>query len=330
MGRPLKIAKAHEILTLTATTAASGSTPGFATVSGGSGTNPTTYLLPNMRFTVATTTGGLVAGTTYYILKVLNGTTFTVSATDLTANPTNTAATLTTTTAQTVALTVGAVDTGFNNPNGSGNTYGVTGGNTGSGGKQILANVAIGVNGTGTLVVTSGSNAVVGTGTAFNTQLAAGSVLTTRTGTVIGYVDSVTNAGNLVLLATATDSLSGVPFVFATPEAGYIVRQKGKQKYLVKGATSGLTGACYTANVANTAMTPNTMTLTATYANASTAKVQSLNDRAMDIFSATSGPIATGNIVIANTTPAYASFNAAAVANAANGQPFPIVTITNS
>jgi hypothetical protein len=135
----------------------------------------------------------------------------------------------------------------------------------------------------------------------------------------------------LTLVANATGSNPvGVNWVYANDEAAYIVRQKGKQKYLVKGATTGLVAQCYTANVANTALTPNTMTITATYANTTTVKVQSLSDHTAELFTATSGPVATGNIVLANANPAFTTFNTAFTANAANGQPYPIVTITNS
>jgi hypothetical protein len=130
-----------------------------------------------------------------------------------------------------------------------------------------------------------------------------------------------------LLVDDAAANISGASFIYATPEAGYIVRQKGKQKYLVKGTSSGLVGQCYTANVANTAMLPNTMTITATYANAATQLVQSLSDHNTELFTATSGPVATGNIVLQNASPAYATFNSAIAANAANGQPYPIVTI---
>jgi hypothetical protein len=133
-----------------------------------------------------------------------------------------------------------------------------------------------------------------------------------------------------LLSANATANISDVSFIFATPEAGYIVRQKGKQKYLVKGTTSGLVSQCFTANVANTAMLPNTLTITATYANAGTQLVQSLSDRNIELFTANSGPVATGNIVLQDAAPAYATFNAAAAANAAAGQPYPIVTIGNA
>jgi hypothetical protein len=138
----------------------------------------------------------------------------------------------------------------------------------------------------------------------------------------------------VVLAANSANNTSGTtgygdPFAQVLPEAGYIVRQKGKQKYLVKGTTTGIVGAVYTANVANTALLPNTMTITATYANSGTVKVQSLSDHTAELFTATSGPIATGNIVLENAAPAYATFNSAAAAdaNTANAQPYPIVTI---
>lgn len=139
----------------------------------------------------------------------------------------------------------------------------------------------------------------------------------------------------VVLAATSANNATGVtgygdPFNYATREAGFIVRQKGKQKYLVQGSTTGLVGQCYTANVANTALQPNTMTITATYANSSTVKVQSLSDHTAELFTATSGPVATGNIVLQNANPAFSTFNAAAAANANPAQPYPIVQIGNA
>ncbi|MFY8211142.1 MAG: hypothetical protein ACOVLB_00530 [Candidatus Nanopelagicus sp.] len=133
-----------------------------------------------------------------------------------------------------------------------------------------------------------------------------------------------------ILVADASANLAGSSFVFATPEAGYIVRQKGKQKYLVTGTVTGLTGQCYTANLANTALTPNTMSIIATYANAATQTVQSLSDHTGELFTATSGPIATGNIVFENAAPIFASFNSAAAPNVANAQPYDIVTIASA
>ena len=132
------------------------------------------------------------------------------------------------------------------------------------------------------------------------------------------------------LVANAAVASTGAAFVYADDEAGFIVRQKGKQKYLVTGGTSGLTAQCLLANVANTALTPNTMRILATYANSATQTVQSLSDHTGELFTATSGPIATGNIVLANATPVYATFNTAAAANADAGQPFELVTIANA
>lgn len=420
MGRPLKIAKSQAVITITNTTTSTN----LVTTSA----NFTNLgIIAGMPFVTASNIGGLTAGTLYWILSVVNAgsnSTFTVSATPLNANPTSTPVTLSTASG-TVSTTVAPVDMYFNNPNGpqwpatNANTYSVVGGNTAQYGKQVLCNVAIGQNGTGTVYASTSSNVVVGLGTDF-ANVATGSILfainasnvqqllgtttstkgnltvavanTTASGNVIGtsgnaqtltvdtpvvfdasfgnltagttyFVKTIANAaaftvsatrggapvaltsnasvtGNaiqnrVVLGAVSANNATGPtglgdPFIQALPEAGYIVRQKGKQKYLVKGTTTGLTGACYTANVANTALTPNTMTITATYANSSTVKVQSLSDHTAELFTATSGPVATGNIVLEDANPAFATFNNAAVANASNAMPYPLVQIGNA
>jgi hypothetical protein len=419
MGRPLKIAKAQAVVTITATAAATD----IVTTSA----NFTNLgIIAGMPFVTATNVGGLIAGTLYWILQVVNAgnnSTFTVSATPLNANPNSTKVDLSATTGQTIATTVAPVDAYFNNPTGpqwpatNANTYSVVGGNTAIYGSQVLANVAIGVNGTGTLYAATDTAYVTGIGTDLANTLSVGSVVqlvstsgtatnyttlgfantvpglttvavanTQNTGNIIGtsgnaqtllangtvrftanlgglvagqiyFVKAIANASAFTvsttlagaevdlssatgtpdaqqdvveLVANAAVAASGSSFIYATPEAGYIVRQKGKQKYLVQGSTSGLVSQCFTANVANTALLPNTMTITATYANSSTVKVQSLSDHTAELFTATSGPIATGNIVLQNASPAYSSFNAAAAANAAAGQPYPIVTIGNA
>lgn len=143
-------------------------------------------------------------------------------------------------------------------------------------------------------------------------------------------VDATQDVLTLAASASANSTFNSWPmasWIYANDEAGFIVRQKGKQKYLVKGATSNLVAQCFTANLANTALTPNTMTITGTYANASTVKVQSLSDHTAELFTATSGPVATGNIVLANANPAFSTFNTAYAANTYGGQPYPIVTI---
>ena len=370
MGRPLKIAKAQAVITITATTA----TTNVVTTSA----NLTNLgIIANMPFIPATTVGGLVGGTTYYVLQVLSATTFTASATELSANPTYTPVTLTTTTGQTVAATVGLVDSGFNNPAGSANTYGVVGGNTAFFGNQTLVNVAVGVNGTGTLYAFDNSNVVGGLGTDLaniantsviqytdstgglitlgyvsnaaisanieisdatatgnflttvgNAQLLTANLPVTLTANIGGltagtnyFVKAIPNAAaftvsltagganvglsdesatsyalqnKTLLAANATANISGASYLYATPEAGFIVRQKGKTKYLVTGSTSGLTAPCFTANVANTALTPNTFNILGTYANTDTVFVQSLSDYRSEVFPTT---VAAGSLV---------------------------------
>ena len=134
MGRPLKIAKAQAVLTIT-DTAETGS---IVTISGGNLTTaPITGVASGMPFVVASNVGNLVTATTYYVLVVIDANNFTVSATDLSANTTRTAVTLSDTTGQSVLASVGVVDAYFNNPLGgagfpatNANTYGVVGGNT--------------------------------------------------------------------------------------------------------------------------------------------------------------------------------------------------------
>jgi hypothetical protein len=421
MGRPLKIAKAQAVLTITAT----GSGLGAAvTVSDNLTTLPTVGVAVGMPFAVASTVGGLIANTIYYINAITGNNTFTVSTTELSVQP-RVLATLTTTTGQSVRASVAVVDAYFNNPVGgtgfpatNANTYSVVGGNTAIIGKQVLAQVAIGVNGTGTLYSATNTAYVTGIGTDLANTLSVGSVIqvasaningstdyttigfantvggltaiavanTNNTGNIIrttgnaqtlfanGTVRFTANLGGLVsgqvyfvkaianataftvsstlagaevdlssatgtpdaqqdvveLVANAAVASTGAAFVYANDEAGYIVRQKGKQKYLVTGATSGLTAQCFTANVANTALTPNSMRILATYANSATQTVQSLSDHTGELFTATSGPIASGNIVFQNAAPVFATFNTAAAANATGGQPYAIVTIASA
>ncbi len=375
MGRPLKIAKAQALLTVTNTTA----TTNVVTVSQNLSAPPTGVgIIAGMRFVPSITTGtNLIAGTTYWVLNVISANTFTVSATELSANPTSTPVTLTTGTTASV-LSVGTTDTGFNNPDnsntaapaGSNASFGVVGGNTGIYGKQVLCGVAFGVNGTGTLVVESGNTTVVGTSTAFTTDLSSGSILTTTDGTTIGFVDTITDDGELELVSAATANYTDINFVYATSEAGYIVRQKGKTKYLVQGTVTGLLGQAFTANVANAALTPNTMSIIGTYAGPSTKYMKSVNDYQSEAFPATvaassltpgvlytiyeSGTTnwtavgaasnitgitftatatgsGTGTAVLNTVNPdVISTFGTAYAANTFGGQPNPIVTINNA
>jgi hypothetical protein len=459
MGRPLKIAKAQAVLTVT-DTAETGS---IVTISGGNlTTSPTVGIIAGMPFVVATTVGGLVAGTTYYVNSILSNTTFDVSATQLSVQP-RTMATMTDTTGQTVKASFSVVDSGFSNPDGSNTatnstTYGVVGGNTNIYGSQVLCNVAFGVSGTGNVFASTSSNIVVGLGTDF-ANLATGTRLfainasnvqqllgtstatkgnltvavanTANTGNIIGtsgnaqtltvstpvtftanlgglvtgttyFVKAIANAAaftvsatpggaevdladatgtpnavqnRVVLGAVSANNASGAtgygdPFIQALPEAGYIVRQKGKTKYLVTGTVTGITGQAYTANVANTALTPNTMSIRSTNAASGVNYVSSLNDYQSEVFPAqvASGSLvagtvytiysagttdwtscgamanmtgitftATGTAAGTGTAIAYsanpdviATFGTAYAANTYLGQPNPIVTINNA
>ena len=149
------------------------------------------------------------------------------------------------------------------------------------------------------------------------------------------------NQQTAILTANATTTYSTpVNYVYATAEAGFIVRQKGKQKYLVTGTTTGLTAQCYTANLANTALLPNTMAITAQYANSTAVNLQTLSDHTLGIFTTDSSPDALGNIVspgqptgnlgYVNSAPGFATFNTAATANVANAMPYPLLTVNKA
>jgi hypothetical protein len=116
--------------------------------------------------------------------------------------------------------------------------------------------------------------------TVSDTQYGAPTAITTGTDTANARIDVT------VLVATPPANFTGASFVYANDEAGFIVRQKGKTKYLVKGGTTGLTAQCFTANVANTALTPNTMNILSTDAASATAYVSSVNDYNSEVFPA--------------------------------------------
>jgi hypothetical protein len=457
MGRPLKIAKGT-ILTITDVDG----TNEYVTVSD----NLTTLnIIAGMPFVTASTVGGMTGGTTYWILEILSSSTFSVSTVQPSANPNFTRANLTTASSVSVKASVGLVDTGFFNPDGSDTatnsvTYGVVGGNTSLYGKQTLCNVAFGVSGTGTVFASTSSNIVAGLNTDFanvatgthvyalwgdgtGTPMLLGTASSTHginnvavantknSGNVIrtsgnaqtllangpvtfsanlgglftdttyfvlnianssAFTVSLTQGGAEVDLSDATGTPNasqdriilgaasannavgatgyGDGFVTALPEAGYIVRQKGKTKYLVTGTVTGITGAVYTANVANTGLTPNTMTIISTTDTPSTLYISSLNDYNSEVFptqvaagslsagtqytiyvtgstdwtavgaasnmtgvtfTATGAGSGTGTAIAISANPdVIATFNTAYAANTYGGQPNPIVVINNA
>ena len=393
MGRPLKIAKSQFIGTITNTT---------------TGTNIVTFIpaiTSTVNFTVgmpiiaSTTVSNIIAGTTYWILTMPSTTTMTLSSTPLNANIYSTPLALGTVGPVVVPFTVGLIDFGFNNPNGAGNTYGVVGGNTGSYGKQVLADVAIGRAGAGTVTLngTAGKE-MWGAGTNFAATLSAGSSVELADGTLVGYVATVPGyltvavtdtaaAGNIITaVSTAVlnypqpivfdadiggltagtiywvlDVVSPTEFTvsmqrngcevtlsddsavvtghqdyvvmgaitpqhyalsawtYADNESGFIVRQKGRTKFLVTGLTSGLTGVCYTADLAAAALVPGTMSISALTAAPVTVLLERVADHNARGF---------GNTDTA--TAYYASFNAAIAANATPSQPYGVITVNNS
>lgn len=234
MGRPIKIAKSQAVLTLTATTAA-----GYVvTVSQNikqpaSGYTSTAGegILPNMPFTVASNVGGLVAGTTYYVENILGNNTFSVSATELSVQP-RTYPSITNTTGQSVALTVGLIDYGFSNPDGSNtaqyaSSWGAVGGNTAQFGKQTLVNVAFGANLVGTVFASNASATIVGLGTDF-ANVANGTQIYAYQGTPNNY--------SLNLLGVVSNNVGNVTVAVANSTAtGNVIGTSGNAQTLVAG-----------------------------------------------------------------------------------------------
>ncbi len=247
MGRPLKIAKAQAVLTITDTTAATD----YVTVSQ---SLTTAGVIAGMPFVVASSVGGLSANTTYWVLTVIDANNFTASATDLSANITSTPVALSDTTGGSVSASVGVVDAYFNNPVGgagfpatNANTYGVVGGNTAIVGSQVLPAVAIGIAGVGTIYGDTGNLNVYGAGTDFANTLSVGSAIQVTIPTGPGY-STTTNIG---FVATNTGYVTVA--VANTNATGNVIRTSGNAQTLFVGApvvfsanTGGLvTGTTY-------------------------------------------------------------------------------------
>jgi len=227
MGRPLKIAKAQAVLTITDTTNATSA----VTVSQNLNT---LVILRGMQFVVASDVGGLSANTVYWVLEVLDDNNFTVSATSPDANRTSTPVTLSDTTSQSVLASVNVVDAWFNNPVGgpgfpttNANTYGVVGGNTAIVGPQVLCEVAFNVPQTGRVFADTGSNIVAGYGTDF-ANLVVGTNI---------YALWGDGTGTPMLLGTTTSTAGNHTVAVAnTQNTGNIIGTSGNALTLVEGA----------------------------------------------------------------------------------------------
>lgn len=359
---------------------------------------------------------------------------------------------------QPAASPSGFVDSGFNNPEGSANTYGVVGGATGQTGEQILARVAIAKPASGTIYTTASSTTGYGMVTGMS-DITTNSALGTTDGLDIGKVSSVnsgillaitnavstgsflvtsgnvsttggvntpvwfdeafnainvnspyfiksianathftvslTQGGGAVPVTTenglsanlnqqsvtfsagAAQTLSNSPFVHAENAAGYILRQKGKRKYLVADATAiqdenivagqsyritttaatdwsqfgagpdagvgkiftatingsaaslddgvvNLVGVCKTANLANTALTVNTVNLQATKDPSGTVYLDSLTSKHAIDFTAASGTNDNAG------THYYASVNGAVAADTTAGINYMVVDVRSA
>jgi len=234
MGRPLKIAKAQAVLTIT-DTATTGS---IVTISGGNlTTSPTVGVASGMSFVVASNISGLVTNTLYYVDTILSNTTFSVSTTQLSVQP-RVMATLANSTGGTVSASFNVVDAYFNNPEGgagfpsnNANTYGVVGGNTAIVGSQVLPRVAIGISGVGTIYGDTANLNVYGAGTDFANTLSVGSAVQILQPTGIpgqttpinvGFVD--TNTGYITVAVANTNA------------TGNVIRTSGNAQTLFVGA----------------------------------------------------------------------------------------------
>ena len=175
MANKLKIAKVSVLAVLSDTTA----TTNVITV------DSTTNMTPGDRFVPASTVGGLVAGTTYFVKAKLSATTFTALNKDPSVQP-QVSPTLTTTTGGTVKLSFNQVDTGY--PSDTPQDMGVVGGNTGQEGKQLTAFGAIAVDSPGKYWFTSGFTSVYGDRDAnFATNLTVGEQLSFKGSSAVAF-----------------------------------------------------------------------------------------------------------------------------------------------
>jgi hypothetical protein len=300
MGRPLKIAKAQAVLTITDTTAATGAVTVTESLT-------TTGVIAGMPFVVATTVGGISAATTYWILEVIDANNFTVSATDLSANTTRTPVTLTDTTGGSVSMSVGVVDAYFNNPFGgagfpatNANTYGVVGGNTAIVGSQVLTRVAIGQNGTGTLYSATDTAYVTGIGTDLANTLSVGSVIQVASANVNGTTTDYTTLG----FANTVPGLTTVA-VANTQNTGNIIGTSGNAQTLLANGT-----VRFTANLGG--LVSGQVYFVKAIANAAAFTVSTtLGGAEVDLSNATGTPDAQQDVVELVANAAVASTGAA-------------------
>jgi hypothetical protein len=88
--------------------------------------------------------------------------------------------------------------------------------------------------GAGTITANTASAVVTGVNTNFSQAGSlGGATIYSSAGVELGIVDSVTNATSLTFTANCTANITAGSFTFADEDEGYIIRQKGKKKFLV-------------------------------------------------------------------------------------------------
>lgn len=131
------------------------------------------------------------------------------------------------------------IDYGYPNDGTTDNDYntdnpGVVIGNPEDRWQMVRSYACIRVDGLGTITTDSAATTVTGTGTNFSGLLLTGAKLYTSAGVLIGTVDSVTDDGELELLANAAVDVTDSAFYYGDADSeGIVLRQKGKRKFLV-------------------------------------------------------------------------------------------------
>lgn len=189
------------------------------------------------------------------------------------------------------------VDTGYNNPDGSGNTYGVVGGITSQSGTQILCQVKL-------PGLAAGAGYIVRQRSATKFLVARASAIQDEA-IVAGTSYIITVVGNTDWAALGASSDADVGDVFTATVAGTGLTTTGVVNQV---------GLCALSN-ASPLTVDGTMSITATKADASTFRLAKLSSYYGLDFSGD------GYVL---------SFNAAAAANPSNGQPYPIVQVASA
>lgn len=97
-----------------------------------------------------------------------------------------------------------------------------------------VASVFLQQVGAGTITANTASAVVTGVNTDFEQAGSlGGATIYSSSGVELGIVDSVTNATSLTFTANCTANITAGSFTFADVDNGYIIRQKGKKKFLV-------------------------------------------------------------------------------------------------